>query len=335
MARVSPVEWRFEQGWDATLRELGQTGDIIKRMHAAVTSPDPSRFVIIDESVAMEPIAGVVRAKGLHDELAGQPFMVIEVADGRLCYTKVDLRTAEQVGEGDIVRIGVAATVAAIATGQVQTGGKAKWRPRVSVHRVGPPLRLQQRYKGPAWLDTPEAAAVATSGLALGIDVARARVRRDANLRAMGMPADAQDRASTLDRIEARTLAQQLAATGGLRIADESESSRRSLGDVSPAPVRTALRRRHGRALAAVPRPSRNQRAASARRARSSCHVRQRGTARRYAVAAGQDANPAALRPPARSSPRSVVEARRSEGHSPATAADIARVGIEPLRSLA
>ena len=42
-------------GWDATLREIGQTGDIIKRMRAAVTWPDPSRFAIVDESTAVDP----------------------------------------------------------------------------------------------------------------------------------------------------------------------------------------------------------------------------------------------------------------------------------------
>ncbi len=107
VARVSAVEWRFEPGWDATLRELGQTGDVIKRMHAAVTWPDPARFAIVDESSAMDPIDGVVRSKGLHDELTGQLFMVIEAADSRICYTRVDLQTAERIAEGVSVRLAV------------------------------------------------------------------------------------------------------------------------------------------------------------------------------------------------------------------------------------
>ena len=186
VARVSAVEWRFEPGWDATLRELGQTGDIIKRMHAAVTRPDPTRFAIVDESTAMDPIAGVVRSKGLHDELTGQPFMVIEAADGRICYTRVDLRTAERIAEGDIVRLAVGPSPPVVA-GQPQIGRKAKARSPVQLRRLGPPLHFQQRYKGPAWLDTPEAAAVATSGSGLAGEVARSLSRRDANLRAMGV----------------------------------------------------------------------------------------------------------------------------------------------------
>src|SRR5450432_3583756 len=44
VARVSPVEWRFDERWVETLRGLGQAKDIIKRMHSSLPSPDPSRF---------------------------------------------------------------------------------------------------------------------------------------------------------------------------------------------------------------------------------------------------------------------------------------------------
>ena len=235
VARVSAVEWRFEPGWDATLRELGQTGDIIKRMHAAVTRPDPTRFAIVDESTAMDPIAGVVRSKGLHDELTGQPFMVIEAADGRICYTRVDLPTAERIAEGDIVRLAVGPSPP-IAGGQPQIGRKAKARSPVQLRRLGPPLHFQQRYKGPAWLDTPEAAAVATSGSGLAGEVERSLSRRDANLRAMGVPADDQNRAAALERIEARTLADQLASERGLRLADLTEPIEGRLAMSRPLP---------------------------------------------------------------------------------------------------
>ncbi len=114
----------------------------------------------------MDPIAGVVRSKGLHDELTGQSFMVSEATNGRIRYTRVDLRTAERIVEGDIVRLAVGPRLHVVA-GQQEIGGKPKARSPVPFRRLGPPLHFQQRYKGPAWLDTPEAAAVATSGLDL------------------------------------------------------------------------------------------------------------------------------------------------------------------------
>ena len=83
VTRVSPVERRFDARWVESLRGLGQVRDIIKRMYSAVPSPDPSRFVILDQSVSLEPVDGVVRSKGLHDQLSGQPFAIIESIDGR------------------------------------------------------------------------------------------------------------------------------------------------------------------------------------------------------------------------------------------------------------
>lgn len=223
VARVSAVEWRLERGWDATLRELGQAGDIIKRMHAAVTSPDPGRLVIVDDSVSLDPIAGVVRAKGLHDELTGQPFAVIETVDGRICYAQIDVRTAERVGEGDVVRFAVTPPPRATPTGAAQKAARATPRPWIRVQRLGPPLRLQQRYRGPTWLDGEEAASFATSGSALAPEIARSRAQRDTNLRAMGVPSAPSDRVAALERIEARTLADRLVAERGLRLADPSQ----------------------------------------------------------------------------------------------------------------
>jgi type IV secretory pathway VirD2 relaxase len=49
VARVSPVEWRFDKRRVETLCGLGQAKDIIRRMHSAIPSPeDPSRFIIVD-----------------------------------------------------------------------------------------------------------------------------------------------------------------------------------------------------------------------------------------------------------------------------------------------
>jgi type IV secretory pathway VirD2 relaxase len=103
--RVSAIEWRFEPEWVHTLRRLGQANDVIKRLHVALPGRNPNRFVIVDTSVPLPPVEGVVRRKGLHDELAGHAFAVVEAFDGRAFYLKLDLAAAERLKEQDVVRI--------------------------------------------------------------------------------------------------------------------------------------------------------------------------------------------------------------------------------------
>ena len=118
-------------------------------MHAALPAPDPSRFIFLDQSFPLEAVEGVVRSKGLHDELAGQAFAVVEAVDGRAFYTRIDLPTAERIREDDVVRLSVA------PRDPRPEGGQAKAPPlRILLQRLGPPIRLQQRYRGPIWLDT-------------------------------------------------------------------------------------------------------------------------------------------------------------------------------------
>jgi type IV secretory pathway VirD2 relaxase len=210
-ARTSSVAWRLAPGWAETLRGLGQAKDIVKRMSAAVASPDPSRFVIVDESSTLASVEGVVRAKGLHDELAGRLYAVIEAVNGRVFYAPIDVTAAEKIGEGDVVRLAVEQPTTTRGTEPGQPT-----RPRIRLQRLAPPLREQVSYRGPTWLDAMTASAPA-SGLAL--EICESLARREASLRRIGI--DVADRArlkARLVALEANVLGTRLAAERGLAL---------------------------------------------------------------------------------------------------------------------
>jgi type IV secretory pathway VirD2 relaxase len=101
-------DWALVPGWQEALRALGQRGDIIKRIHAALPVPShPTQQRVIDGKTEQPPIEGVLRRKGLHDELPGDMYAVIEDHQGTAHYVRVDARTAAQVPEGAIVRASV------------------------------------------------------------------------------------------------------------------------------------------------------------------------------------------------------------------------------------
>jgi type IV secretory pathway VirD2 relaxase len=105
---VRPGAWRLAPGWQASLKELGEQGDILKRIHAAVPHPgEGAHLRIIDGTSEIAPVEGILRRKGLHDELRGDMYAVIEDPHGEGHYVRIDAATAERLTEGTIVRAGV------------------------------------------------------------------------------------------------------------------------------------------------------------------------------------------------------------------------------------
>ena len=106
--RTSPRSWHLADGWQVSLRALGERGDIIKRIHSAMPQPgDTARYRVIDGRTEVDPIEGVLRRKGLHDELRGDMYAVVEDARGSAHYVRIDAATAERLTEGSIVRAAV------------------------------------------------------------------------------------------------------------------------------------------------------------------------------------------------------------------------------------
>ncbi|MEP6654225.1 MAG: DUF3363 domain-containing protein [Myxococcales bacterium] len=100
--------WRLAPDWQNDLRELGERDDIIKRIDRAIDGEAPrERYEIVDGRAERQMFEGVVRRKGLHDELRGDAYAVIETADGRAAYTRIDSAAAEALTEGSIARVSV------------------------------------------------------------------------------------------------------------------------------------------------------------------------------------------------------------------------------------
>lgn len=102
---VRPGAWRLAPGWQASLKELGEQGDILKRIHAAVPHPgEGAHLRIVDGTSEIAPVEGILRRKGLHDELRGDMYAVVEDPHGEAHYVRLDAATAERLTEGTIVR---------------------------------------------------------------------------------------------------------------------------------------------------------------------------------------------------------------------------------------
>ena len=83
---AGPGEWMVGLEAEKSLRDLGMRGDIIKTMHRAFTENGLERGVsdyVIETGAAASPIIGRLVDKGLHDELTGEAYAVIDGTDGR------------------------------------------------------------------------------------------------------------------------------------------------------------------------------------------------------------------------------------------------------------
>ncbi|MDR3533105.1 MAG: DUF3363 domain-containing protein, partial [Rhodopila sp.] len=85
-APAGPGEWMVALEAERSLRDLGMRGDIIKTMHRAMTGaghePDVSGFALHSDDGG-DPVLGRLVARGLHDELKGSAYAIVEGVDGR------------------------------------------------------------------------------------------------------------------------------------------------------------------------------------------------------------------------------------------------------------
>ncbi|MGF1627275.1 MAG: relaxase/mobilization nuclease domain-containing protein [Alphaproteobacteria bacterium] len=83
---AAPAQWMVGLEAERTLRDLGVRGDIIKTMHGAFTARGQERAIgdyVVDAGDGASPIIGRLVDKGLHDELTGEAYAVIDGTDGR------------------------------------------------------------------------------------------------------------------------------------------------------------------------------------------------------------------------------------------------------------
>jgi type IV secretory pathway VirD2 relaxase len=107
-SRTGAGAWQLVANWQEALRDLGERGDIIKRIHRVLgEGGDPARYRIFDGAAERPAAEGVVRRKGLHDELRGDAFAIVETPRGEAAYVRLDAAAAASLVEGSIVSAGV------------------------------------------------------------------------------------------------------------------------------------------------------------------------------------------------------------------------------------
>lgn len=90
--------WSLAPDMADTLREMGVRGDIIKTMHRAMTGRDHDRVISPGDYVIAgrdhpTALTGRLLERGLHNELTGEAYAVIDATDGRVhhvCFPGVD-----------------------------------------------------------------------------------------------------------------------------------------------------------------------------------------------------------------------------------------------------
>ena len=154
---VGAGQWTISDKAEATLRALGERGDIIKRIHRGLSASgvhrNASSYVLAGESL-QDPIIGRFVDRGLDDELKGTAYAVVDGVDGRTHHVRLpDLDAASDGAVGSIVELrkfddvrGNARVALAVRSdlplGQQISASGATWLDRQAVARTPTPLGL-------------------------------------------------------------------------------------------------------------------------------------------------------------------------------------------------
>jgi type IV secretory pathway VirD2 relaxase len=148
---IGASQWVIADKAEATLRAIGERGDIIKRIHRGLIAHGIERnaasYVLSGETLH-DPIIGKLVDRGLDDELKGTAYAVVDAVDGRTHHIRLsDLDAASDGTLGSIVELrkfedARGNTRAALATRsdfsleQQITSSGATWLDRQAVARV-------------------------------------------------------------------------------------------------------------------------------------------------------------------------------------------------------
>ncbi len=212
--QVAPGQWTMSEKAEATLRELGQRGDIIKRIHRGLSERGIERgaasYVLAGESLD-DPVVGRLVARGLDDELKGTAYAVVDGVDGRTHHLKLpDLEAAGDSVPGSIV--------------ELRKFDDARGQRRVAL-AVRSDFTIEQQVTAPGatWLDRQAIARdpVALGGGGFGAEVRAALERRAEYLIGQGL-AEHQNRGVSFNRNLIETLRRGELDALGAKLAAES-----------------------------------------------------------------------------------------------------------------
>ncbi|RWK43760.1 VirD2 family relaxase/mobilization nuclease [Mesorhizobium sp.] len=184
--QVGPAQWFVKEEAEKVLRELGERGDIIKRMHRALTERGIERgsagYVLAAEGLDV-PVIGRLVERGLDDELKGTAYAVVDGVDGRTHHIKLPhLDAAGDSPPGSIV--------------ELRSYEDARGERRVAIAvRSDLDIHAQVNATGATWLDRQAVARepIALSEGGFGSEVRQAMEQRTEHLISEGL-ADRQGR---------------------------------------------------------------------------------------------------------------------------------------------
>ena len=219
---VGPGQWAIDERAEATLRALGERGDIIKRMHRALAERGIERgaaaFVLAAEATDT-PVIGRLVDRGLADELKGSAYAVIDGVDGRGHHVRLpDLEATGDGAPGSIV--------------ELRRFTDARGTPRVALAvRSDLDLDAQVTASGATWLDRQAIVRepVALSDGGFGAEVRDALQRRADHLVGKGL-AERQGRRVVFARDLIETLRRREVAAAGEKLAAETGLAFRPTG---------------------------------------------------------------------------------------------------------
>ncbi|SHL52321.1 Type IV secretory pathway, VirD2 components (relaxase) [Sphingobium sp. YR657] len=106
---IAPGRWQLADAMEATLKHMGERGDMIRTMQRAFTQQGLARAAsdyAIADPASMTPLVGRVVERGLADELNDRHYLIVDGTDGRSHY--VDIGKGEAIDfipSGAVVRI--------------------------------------------------------------------------------------------------------------------------------------------------------------------------------------------------------------------------------------
>jgi type IV secretory pathway VirD2 relaxase len=214
--QIAPGCWTLKPGIEDKLRDLSIRGDILKTMHRAIAGigrePDVSGFALHGDEPA-DAVVGRLVERGLHDELKGSAYAIIEGIDGRTHH----IRFTDLEMTGD-------ATPGAIVEARVYEDAQGRKRLELAT-RSDLSIEAQVTAQGATWIDRQLLARDSeVGGAGFGSAVREAMDRRIDHLASEGLARRqgariifARDLLNTLRQRELGAAVARLSAETGLR----------------------------------------------------------------------------------------------------------------------
>lgn len=214
--QIGPGQWMIDEKAETVLRELGERGDVIKRLHRALTERGIERgsasYVLAAESLDV-PVIGRLIERGHDDELRGTAYVVVDGVDGRAHHIKLPhLDAAGDSPPGSIV--------------ELRSYEDARGERRIALAvRSDLDIQAQVSATGATWLDRQAVARepIALSEGGFGAEVRQAMEQRADHLIAEGLAERRDQRVifarqllDTLRDRDVNVLVERLAAETGL-----------------------------------------------------------------------------------------------------------------------